>query len=167
MDGHTTQDVKNQLNDFPLDVTHLFLSCGGNDALRESSVLTRPALSVEGALEALHSIREAFRVSYQLLVDDLDTLCDQITICTIYNQVPGISDAESTALALFNEIILEEASARGLPVIDLRRVCDEPGDYSSQSPIEPSGQGARKIAGVIHRVLEEGDFCSRNAIVFS
>ena len=50
-----------------------------------------------------------------------------------------------TALAPFNDVILREATAHGLSVLDLRLVCDEPGDYSTVSPIEPSAQGGRKI----------------------
>jgi hypothetical protein len=46
-----------------------------------------------------------------------------------------------TALALFNEVILEEACKRKLAVIDLRTICNEKEDYSEVSPIEPSHQG--------------------------
>ena len=31
VDGHTTRDVGSQLERFPEDATHIFLSCGDND----------------------------------------------------------------------------------------------------------------------------------------
>ena len=46
---------------------------------------------------------------------------------------------------MYNEIILKEAFAINASVIDLRLICNEKEDYSTISPIEPSGQGARKI----------------------
>ena len=33
VDGHLIRHVKNQLNNLPSDVTHLFVSVGGNDGL--------------------------------------------------------------------------------------------------------------------------------------
>ena len=55
-------------------------------------------------------------------------------------------------LALFNEVIVEEAVSRRLPLIDLRLTCCESGEYSELSPIEPSEQGGQKIVDVIARI---------------
>lgn len=55
------------------------------------------------------------------------------------------------ALMMFNDVILRTAFERGLSVIDLRLVCTEQEDYAN--PIEPSGQGGRKIADAIARAV--------------
>jgi hypothetical protein len=53
-----------------------------------------------------------------------------------------------SALALFNDRITRAAFSRGLPLIDLRLICNEEGDYAN--PIEPSVQGGAKIAACDH-----------------
>jgi hypothetical protein len=55
------------------------------------------------------------------------------------------------ALALFNDAIYRIAAEMRLPVLELRLVCTELGDYAN--PIEPSGQGGRKIARAIVQAL--------------
>jgi hypothetical protein len=57
----------------------------------------------------------------------------------------------TTALAIFNDVISREAAIRGLPLIDLRVICNDPGDYAN--PIEPSVQGGAKIARAIAGVV--------------
>ena len=64
------------------------------------------------------------------------------------------------------EIAASRPECRGLPVIDLRRVCSEASDYSELSPIEPSGQGGLKIARTIVRVWREHDFGRRVTAVY-
>ena len=60
-------------------------------------------------------------------------------------------------------MILRAAFAQGLPVIDLRLVCNEDADYAN--PIEPSAHGGEKIATVIARLVAEHDFsCSRSEV---
>jgi len=53
---------------------------------------------------------------------------------------------------LFNDAIVREASLKLLPVLDLRRVCDDALDFAN--PIEPSAAGGRKIAVAIARFLQ-------------
>ena len=60
------------------------------------------------------------------------------------------------ALASFNDVIIRQAFKNGLPLIDLRYVCDEDADYAN--PIEPSEAGGFKISRTIVRVVEEHDF---------
>jgi hypothetical protein len=52
---------------------------------------------------------------------------------------------------MFNDVILRTAFMERLDVIDLRLVCSEACDYAN--PIEPSGEGSRKIALAIARSL--------------
>ena len=145
VDGHTTEDVPNQLRQLPADATHLVVSAGGNDALGESGILGETACTVGEALGLMNDVRERFRRSYQAMLRALAAAGKPAAVCTIYDAIPGLGPAELTALAGFNEVILREALAAGLPVIDLRLVCDQPSDYSHVSPIEPSMTGGAKI----------------------
>jgi hypothetical protein len=53
----------------------------------------------------------------------------------------------------------------GLPVLDLRLICDEARDYSELSPIEPSEIGGAKIAQAIRRILAAHDFARGETVV--
>jgi hypothetical protein len=50
-------------------------------------------------------------------------------------------------LSLFNDAITRAAFSRGLPLIDLRLMFSDPGDYAN--PIEPSARGGDKLARAI------------------
>jgi hypothetical protein len=88
-------------------------------------------------------------------------------VCTVYDSIPGLGPAELAALAGFNEVILREAFAAALPVIDLRLVCDRTADYSHVSPIEPSMVGGAKIARVIADLVTTHDFSRRRSTVYA
>jgi hypothetical protein len=70
-------------------------------------------------------------------------------VCTIYNGDldASIRRAAAVALSVFNDAIHRVTAYRGVPVIELRQVCTEPGDYAN--PIEPSVAGGAKIARAI------------------
>jgi hypothetical protein len=87
-------------------------------------------------------------------------------VCTIYDSVPDLSGPEVTALAAFNDVILREAFQAGLPIIDLRLICNRPGDYSHVSRIEPSAVGGAKIAWVISRLVTSHDFGRGESVIF-
>ena len=67
-----------------------------------------------------------------------------------------------TGLAIFNDVVTRQAFVRGLPLVDLRLVCDEDADYAN--PIEPSGRGGAKIAAAIAGLLA-GQEAGRHSIV--
>lgn len=166
VDGDITTDVALQLEDLPENATHLVVSVGGNDALGHAGVLTMPAATVHQALLELGQVKDAFRESYHamlraVLQHELPTV-----VCTIYDSVPGLGDTERLALGMFNEVILREAFAHGLPVIDLRLLCDQSADYSEVSPIEPSVQGGAKIAKVVATVVTSHDFSRRQTCIY-
>ena len=166
VDGDITTDVPLQLESLPGDVTHAFVSCGGNDALRTVGILNQSVSSVGDALELLVEVRDIFRINYKNMLKAISEKIENVTVCTIYSSVPGVSDRELAALALFNEVILKEASALRLPIIDLRCICVEVGDYSVISPIEPSAQGAKKISKVIADVLSNHNYESKFSAVY-
>jgi hypothetical protein len=76
-----------------------------------------------------------------------------VTLCTIYegNLGPPAHRLAAVALAVFNDVVLRAAAARGLDVIELRLVCTEPADYAN--PIEPSVRGGAKIAAAVARAV--------------
>ena len=49
------------------------------------------------------------------------------------------------------DVITRGALHHGFDILDLRELLNEAGDYSSASPIEPSGQGGAKISAAIVR----------------
>lgn len=101
------------------------------------------------------ALQAEFRALYRGLLDAAAKTGLPTCVCTIYDKVPGLPPRHRAALAVFNDVILSEAAARGLQVIDLRNVCTEPGDYAESSPIEPSLAGSRKIVERILRAARD------------
>lgn len=152
VDGSVTRDVVAELNTKGLpDGASVFLSSGGNDALAHLGLLADPdELRFPDALVRLREIREAFRGPYAALLDALAPTA--VLVATIYNPAFGPDERDlqapaEGALSIFNDVIQQEALARGLPVLDLRRLFDDPGDYAN--PIEPSARGGAKIASAV------------------
>jgi hypothetical protein len=166
VDGDITEDVVNQLRGLPADATHLVVSAGGNDALGESSILSESVGTVREALSIIHDVRTRFRQSYRAMLQALSAVGKPTAVCTVYDAIPGLGPAEQAALAGFNEVILREAFLAGLPVIDLRLVCDRPSDYSHVSPIEPSSVGGAKIVRVIAELVTTHDFGQRRSTIY-
>lgn len=160
-DGDVTRDVFHQLNRLPEEeVDYIFLSVGGNDALQAANVLAEPVASVKEALLKLHDVRQSFRNDYQQLLSALQNKSKHLVICTVYNTIPAVGDAALTALALFNEVILQEAMRLSIPLLDLRITCDQLSDYAENFPIEPSKFGANKIATLISTFVQQGNSAS-------
>jgi hypothetical protein len=156
-DGDMTPHVAEQLARLPGDATHLVLSVGGNDALsRSGEVLLEERASFVEVLSRLSQIGEEFRNSYRQMLDAVLAHGKPTTVCTVYDSIPGLGRAERAGLCVFNDGITRVAFQTGVDVIDLRLICNEPGDYSSLSPIEPSAAGGGKIARAIVRALTEG-----------
>jgi hypothetical protein len=66
---------------------------------------------------------------------------------------------------VLNDCIIRTAVGRGIPLIDLRVVCDEDEDFAN--PIEPSVQSGRKIVGAITALLSQHDFRRARSEVFT
>lgn len=165
VDGDCSTDVPKQLQRLPEDASLVVISCGGNDALHAFyEICCEPVSSIEQALGCFVAIREKFRSDYKQLLQSTLERVDHVAVCTVYSSMPETSELPETSdralalLALFNEIILQEAAALRLPIVDLRSVCVDSGDYSELSPIEPSGTGAMKISNVIGTMLDRHDF---------
>lgn len=159
VDGAVITDVARQIPRISRAATHLVLSVGGNDALGHVDILERPARSVAEVLDLLADISGRFGARYRAMLSALLRLDLPVVVCTVYDGAlpePALQRRASTALTVFNDAILRTAFDHGADVIDLRRICAEPGDYAN--PIEPSVQGGAKIAQAIAQaVVRERD----------
>lgn len=166
VDGHTVEDVASQLPRIPSDATHFILSVGGNDALGASRLLHERAGTVRDALAMLAEALGDFSAAYAEMLKSVLALGKPTAICTIYDAVPLLGDAERAALAGFNDVISRAAGIAGIPLIDLRIICNHVDDYSPLSPIEPSVVGGAKIADAICRAVTTHDFAKRVCAVY-
>lgn len=182
VDGAVTGDVPRQLEDLPTEATHLVLSVGGNDALMEQAVLGQRVARVDEALNEMMDVVGRFEASYRRALDAAVEACLavegtgrggtdagrrpalagpapaelhlQLAVCTIYGGAfsPDMQRLVDAALRMFNDSIFQAAFDVGAPVIDLRRVCNEPSDYVLE--IEPNEEGGAKIANAVAAVVE-------------
>jgi hypothetical protein len=166
LDGHTVGHIPVQLPRIPTDATHLVMSIGGNNALMASGLLSEPSVTVGDALAMLAEVIGEFRQSYIKMLANVRDRGLPICVCTIYDAIPNLGAAERAALAGFNDVISRAAIAAGIPLIDLRMICNHPDDYSPLSPIEPSVVGGAKIADVICRVVTGHDFAAGRTVVW-
>jgi hypothetical protein len=167
VDGSVTSGVQRQLDRLPPGVSHLVVSAGGNDALRQSSLLDAGARSVADALDRLATAREGFDRDYRAMLDGVLALGLPTAVCTIYDaRIPGPERHRLVvaALSLFNDCITRAAFAHGVPLIDLRLVCNQDEEYAN--PIEPSVKGGEKIAAAIATLVAEHDFTRQRSEVF-
>lgn len=152
MDGAQIADIEAQLGAASNRATHLVVSIGGNDALRESGVLGQNARSVAEALEKLAAIRERFQQAYASMLDLVVARRLPTAVCTIYEpRFPETSRRRlsATALAMLNDCITREAFYRTLALVDLRLICDCEEDFANA--IEPFVRGGAKIADAVVR----------------
>jgi hypothetical protein len=168
VDGAVIASVPRQLQAIPPDASHLVISAGGNDALGNIDVLEDASHSIADALNRLAGIADCFERGYRAMLEFVFAQALPTAVCTIYDPRfpdPRMQRLAVAGLTVFNDVIIREASARGLPLIDLRVVCGEDADYAN--PIEPSSRGGEKIARTIARLLAEHDFSRRRSEVFT
>jgi hypothetical protein len=154
IDGSTTAGLRSQLKHVAADASHLVVSVGGNDALGNSDLLSLPVRSTTEALALFAERVEEFESDYRTAIGGVLELDRPTTVCTVYNgnfPDPGHGRLAALALTLFNDVILRTAFDQSLSVIELRLICNEPGDYAN--PIEPSGPGGLKIARAIAQAV--------------
>lgn len=167
IDGSLVEDLRNQTRDLPDDTTHIIVSAGGNNALMNADVLQSRVSSGAEVFDRLADLATAFETQYREMLRAILSLNKPTAVCTIY--YPRMPDAfiqkiAVAALSTFNDVIIRQAFLAGVPLIDLRLVCDEDSDYANE--IEPSEAGGGKIAKTILRVVNEHDFEKRRTEVF-
>jgi hypothetical protein len=166
VDGAIARDVLGQLARLPADASHLVVSVGGNDALGYSGLLQDESHTAAEGLVILADAQEEFRADYRAMLRAVLAAGKPTAVCTVYDAIPGLPPSAVTALSVFNDVILREAFRAGLPVLDLRLICDEARDYSVLSPIEPSAAGGIKIVQGVARVVTGDDFTRRGSVVY-
>jgi hypothetical protein len=168
VDGSVAADVSDQLARLPEDASHLVVSAGGNDALAcGGPILYESAESFVEVLSRLADLRVEFQRDYTEMLREVLGHDKPTVVCTVYDAIPGLGRAEQAGLCLFNDVILREAFRAGVPVIDLRLICNEASDFAPSSPIEPSAAGGGKIARAVSRVVTSFDFRAGGSRVFA
>ena len=168
VDGGVIRDIPRQLERVPDDTTHLVISVGGNDALGFSAVLGAPSRSVADTLEQLAAIRGEFARNYGQMLETVRHRGLPTAVCTIYDPRypdPAQRRVSATALCVINDAIIREAAVAGVPIIDLRLVCNEDNDFAN--PIEPSPHGGWKIASAIFSLVTRHDFARARSEIFT
>lgn len=153
VDGHVANNVPGQLLAMPEGATHIALSVGGNDALESLPALDTGCSNVFEALGILGELQRTFDHHYRSALLAAMKPGLPLMTCTIYDAVPGLPPPLKTALSLFNDVICRHALAHQVPVLDLRGLLQDPEDYSTASPIEPSEMGGKKIAQALQSWL--------------
>jgi hypothetical protein len=159
IDGNVVKNVQTQILDLPHDATHLFISEGGNDAFLNADVLQMKVSSSAEVFDKLADLASAFEKHYRNMLQAVLNLNKPTCICMIYHPRIDEDFAQKiavAALATFNDVIIKQAFLAGVPLIDLRLVCNEDSDYANA--IEPSDEGGAKIAKTILRVAQEHNF---------
>lgn len=167
VDGSVVENVQRQTLDLPEDATHLIVSAGGNDALMSADLLQQSAASFAEVLSRLADVAATFERQYREMLEGVLSLKQPTAVCTIYYPrmpEPFIQKIAVVALTVFNDVIIKQAFLAGVPLIDLRLVCDEDADYANE--IEPSEVGGGKIANAIVRLVSEHDVGSGRTQVF-
>ena len=167
VDGSVVENVRKQALDLPDDATHLVISAGGNDAILNAGVLQQKVASSAEVLDKLADIAGEFERHYAEMLQNVLSLKKPTAVCTIYYPLipePFTQKIAVAALAIFNDVIIRQAFLAGVPLIDLRLVCDENSDYANE--IEPSEKGGGKIANAIVRLVSDHNFENRRTEVF-
>ena len=168
VDGSTIQDIQAQLKLLTKDTSHIIMSTGGNDALSHAGFLYESAASVADVLHRLSQIGEDFQKKYHRVLTEVISHGLPTAVSTIY--YPRFPDAvlqrlAVTGLAVFNDSIIREAVLAGIPLLDLRLICNDDRHYAN--PIEPSVAGGGKIAEAIANLLISHDFKKCRTQVFT
>ena len=167
-DGDVVGGVAAQISRLPADASHLVVSAGGNDALGYIDVLTEGANGVGEALLRMAGIAEEFERGYRRMLEFVLASRLPVAVCTIYYpafEELGLQRMAVAAETFFNDVITRCAFEQGVPLLDLRLICDDAADYAN--PIEPSARGGWKIAGVIARVVRAHDFGEVGTVVYT
>ena len=167
VDGSMVQNVSGQLKEVPQGATHLIVSAGGNNALDNVNILSEKASSAADVLNRLSDIADRFQSQYHQMLEEVVELGLPTAVCSVYYPrlpEPLLQRIAVTALAVFNDIIILEAFRAGVPLLDLRLICNEASDYANE--IEPSIAGGEKISTAILSVVTKHDFTKQRTEVF-
>ncbi|MBK5105270.1 MAG: hypothetical protein JJE42_13560 [Burkholderiales bacterium] len=151
----------------PGDATHAIIFIEGNHAIEQSGLLHGRHGAQEETLERLSLAADEFERNLERLIHAAKSARLVIMVCTMFQpdyKDPARQRAACAALAVFNDRVTKRAAAASVSLIDLRLICDEPGDYDK--PTQLSKGGLQKAANIIRYAMFELDAGSRRCEVF-
>ena len=140
----------------PLDATHIGICLDGGWAIEASGLLRGEAKSIRSALKALAVAADQFEEIFAKFIASALEAGLPTVVCTLVpsrHQEASRQRVAATALAIFNDRILRQAFWSKLSIVELRLICDEDGDYASETLL--SRAGVRKVANVGRAALYE------------
>lgn len=166
VNGCFISEVSEQLKQLPEDTSHLFLSCGGQDAITLANALEKHCNNAAEYMDKLISAGHEYTKTFHSLLLDATSQVKNVMVCTLHKSAPGMMHYEFIARSLLNEIILREAFEFDLPVMDLRLMLNEEIDYCQNFPHEISEYGGRKIVLAIAKIMKQHDFTVKHSSVY-
>lgn len=157
VDGSCMHHVPMQLAELDGRASAAVLSIGGNDVLIDYEALEPTAGVATDVLDELLMFADSFGRLYEETARQVAGCADRTLLCTIYEvplEPPSRARFARVPLTLLNDRIIGAGARLGLDVLDLRSVCSQSSDFVQQ--IEPSAQGAIKIAAAIADVVDGG-----------
>lgn len=167
VDGSLIENVAQQLSGVENEVTHIVISTGGNNVLMNADILQINASHSAEILTAISDRATGFEKSYNSMLSAATSGKSFVAVCTIYFPnfpEPSLQKIAVAALSVFNDAIIRQATLFGLPILDLRLVCNEVDDYANE--IEPSGRGGKKIAAAILKMIRAHDFSKATTQIY-
>ncbi len=151
----------------PRDATHAMIFIEGNHAIEQSGLLDARAQTCGQTLEQLTLAADEFERKLERLIQAAQAARLVIMVGTMFQ--PNYKDPvrqrmACAALAVFNDRVTKRAAAAQAALIDLRLVCNEPGDYDK--PTLLSKAGVQKAANVIRFAMYELDVGARRSEIF-
>lgn len=168
VDGNLVRHVPEQLKGVHPNAESLVVSAGGNNAIDNADILLMPASSSAEVLSTLADRSAAFESEYFEMVEALKRSGRPFAVSTIYYpnfDEDAVQKVACAALAVFNDVIISAAASEGLPILDLRLICNQKVDYANE--IEPSGPGGAKIAAAIIRMVERRISGESGCVIYS
>ena len=138
----------------PTGVTHIGICVDGGWAIETSGLLQGRAQSIRDALDTLAAAADEFEDMFARLIAAATEAGVPTIVCTLVPAryvEPYQERVAATALAIFNDRILRRTIAAHLSIVELRLICDEDGDYASETLL--SHAGVRKVANVARSAL--------------
>ena len=167
VDGSMIENVSKQFLESPKDATHFVISVGGNNAIMNADILGINVNSSAEIFEVLANRTSDFEFHYSEMLKKALQYNLPTTVCTIYYpkfSEPVFQKIAVAALSSFNDVIIRQATLNGIPILDLRLICNEHNDYANE--IEPSSIGGKKIASKILEVMENHNFSDKRTSIY-
>ena len=151
----------------PRDATHAMIFIEGNQAIERSGLLEPEPGTYGQKLEQLTLAADEFERTLARLIHVAQAAHLVIMVCTMFQ--PNYKDpvrqrTACAALAVFNDRVTKRAAEARVSLIDLRLICNEPGDYDKPTLLSKSG--VNKVANVIRFAMFELDAGARRSEVF-